>query len=74
MLEDLKQRFHLAMLFITHDLRVAATICDRIAVMHRGRIVETGKTAELFRAPAHAYTRSLLAAVPGLESPRAAAE
>ena len=65
LLEDLKRRLSLAMLFITHDLRVAATICDRIAVMHRGRIVETRRTVDLFAAPEHAYTRSLLAAVPG---------
>jgi peptide/nickel transport system ATP-binding protein len=65
LLEDLKQRLSLAMLFITHDLRVAATICDRIAVMHRGAIVEMRGTANLFAAPEHAYTRSLLAAVPG---------
>jgi peptide/nickel transport system ATP-binding protein len=44
---------------------VAATICDRIAVMHRGAIVEMRGTADLFAAPEHAYTRSLLAAVPG---------
>jgi ABC-type oligopeptide transport system ATPase subunit len=65
LLEDLKQRLSLAMLFITHDLRVAATICDRIAVMHRGAIVEMRGTADLFAAPEHAYTRTLLAAVPG---------
>ena len=65
LLEDLKRRLSLAMLFITHDLRVAATICDRIAVMHRGAVVEMRGTADLFAAPEHAYTRSLLAAVPG---------
>ncbi len=65
LLEDLKQRLGIAMLFITHDLRVAATICDRIAVMHRGAIVEEGPTAALFAAPEHPYTRSLLAAAPG---------
>jgi peptide/nickel transport system ATP-binding protein len=68
LLEDLKQRLNLAMLFITHDLRVAAKICDRIAVMHRGAIVEMRPTAELFRTPDHAYTRMLLAAVPGLQA------
>jgi peptide/nickel transport system ATP-binding protein len=65
LLDDLKVRLKLAMLFITHDLRVAAQICDRIAVMQRGEIVEMRETAELFRSPQHPYTRSLLAAVPG---------
>ncbi|MCK1338215.1 ABC transporter ATP-binding protein [Bradyrhizobium sp. 38] len=67
LLEDLKARLGLSMLFITHDLRVAAQICDRIAVMQRGAIVELKTTAQLFAAPEHAYTRELLAAVPGRE-------
>ncbi|WFU77190.1 ABC transporter ATP-binding protein [Bradyrhizobium sp. CB2312] len=65
LLEDLKARLGLSMLFITHDLRVAAQICDRIAVMQRGAIVELKPTAQLFAAPEHAYTRELLVAVPG---------
>jgi peptide/nickel transport system ATP-binding protein len=68
LLEDLKARLGLSMLFITHDLRVAAQICDRIAVMQRGTIVELRPTAALFSAPEHAYTRELLAAVPGQTS------
>ncbi len=65
LLEDLKARLGLSMLFITHDLRVAAQICDRIAVMRHGEIVETGPTADLFARAGHPYTRALLAAVPG---------
>ncbi|KJC61576.1 microcin ABC transporter ATP-binding protein [Bradyrhizobium sp. LTSPM299] len=73
LLEDLKARLGLSMLFITHDLRVAAQICDRIAVMQRGAIVELKPTAALFAAPEHAYTSELLAAVPGqISSSRAA--
>jgi peptide/nickel transport system ATP-binding protein len=73
LLEDLKARLGLSMLFITHDLRVAAQICDRIAVMQRGVIVELKPTAQLFASPEHPYTRELLAAVPGQGSPSKAA-
>jgi len=73
LLEDLKARLGLSMLFITHDLRVAAQICDRIAVMQKGSIVEMKPTAALLAAPEHPYTRELLAAVPGQKSPSQAA-
>jgi peptide/nickel transport system ATP-binding protein len=65
LLDDVRRRFDLAVLFITHDLRVAAQICDRIAVMQRGLVVEQGATAEVFAAPRHAYTRALFEAAPG---------
>ena len=65
LLDDIKRRFDLAMLFITHDLRVAAKICDRIMVMEQGVVVEEGATAEVFAAPKHPYTRALLDAAPG---------
>ena len=65
LLEDLRARLGLTMLFITHDLRVAAQICDRVAVMRRGVIVEQGPTGSVFEHPAHDYTRALLDSVPG---------
>ncbi|MBN9063467.1 MAG: microcin ABC transporter ATP-binding protein [Rhizobiales bacterium 65-9] len=65
LLDDVRKRFDLAVLFITHDLRVAAQVCDRIVVMLKGEIVEQGPTAALFRAPQHDYTKKLFAAAPG---------
>ena len=65
LLRDLRARLSLSIVFITHDLRVAAELCDRIAVMHDGRIVEHGPTAEVFAAPRHDYTRTLLDSIPG---------
>src|SRR5712691_11687876 len=65
LLQDLKDRLGLTMLFFTHDRRVAAQICDRIAVTQKGIIVEEGPTAEVFAAPRHAYTGALLDSIPG---------
>lgn len=65
LLDEVRDQLNLAMLFITHDLRVAAQVCDRVAVMSKGEIVETGRTADIFLAPAHAYTQTLFAAAPG---------
>ena len=65
LLEAIRERLNLSMIFITHDLRVAAQVCDHIAVMKNGQVVEQGPCAEVFAAPAHPYTRALLAAVPG---------
>ncbi len=68
LLDDVRRRFDLAVLFITHDLRVAAQICDRIAVMQQGVIVEQGVTADVFAAPQHPYTRALFDAAPGKDA------
>ncbi|KUL96450.1 microcin ABC transporter ATP-binding protein [Bosea sp. WAO] len=65
LLVELRDKLSLSMIFITHDLRVAAQICDRIAIMQRGEVVEQGVTAEIFAAPQHPYTQRLLSAVPG---------
>jgi peptide/nickel transport system ATP-binding protein len=65
LLAEIQQRLHLALLFITHDLRVAAQICDRVIVMEKGRIVEQGTTHAVFTQPQQPYTRALLAAAPG---------
>jgi len=73
LIQDLQKRLGLAILFVTHDLRVAAQVCDRIAVMQRGEIVELEPTARLFENPKHPYTRALLAAVPGAHAKMAAA-
>jgi len=63
--EEIRSRLNLAMLFITHDLRVASQVCDQLAVMSQGRIVEYGPAHRVFGAPEHAYTRALFAAAPG---------
>jgi len=65
LLRDLQKRFGLALLLITHDLGVVAEMADRVAVMYAGRIVEQATVHELFRSPAHPYTRGLLASIPG---------
>ncbi|PZX56333.1 peptide/nickel transport system ATP-binding protein [Cereibacter changlensis] len=65
LLARMQRELQFGLLFITHDLRVASRICDRIAVMRQGRIVEQGPAAELFANPREDYTRELLSAVPG---------
>jgi ABC-type oligopeptide transport system ATPase subunit len=64
LLMDLQQQLRLTYLFIAHDLRLVEHVCNRVAVMYRGRIVETGPTAALFAGPHHPYTRALLSAIP----------
>jgi len=65
LLAEIQQRRNLAVLFITHDLRVAAQICDEVMVMQRGRVVEMGPAAEVLGQPSHDYTRALINAAPG---------
>nr|WP_172645178.1 ABC transporter ATP-binding protein [Paracoccus sanguinis] len=65
LLDRIQQDFGIAIVFITHDLRVAAQICDDVLVMQRGRVVEHGPAAEVLAHPTHAYTRALIEAAPG---------
>ena len=70
LLADLRHRFGLTMLFISHDLAVVSKVADRVAVMYAGSLVELGGRDDIFRAPAHPYTRGLLDAVPTLATQR----
>ena len=70
LLQDLREKFNLAMLFISHDLAVVSKVADRVAVMYAGSLVEMAPRQTLFRAPAHPYTRGLLRSVPTLRTDR----
>jgi len=72
LLRDLARLHGLTVLFITHDLGVVGSLCDRLAVMYAGRVVESGLVDSLFASPAHPYTASLLRAVPALGRGRTA--
>jgi peptide/nickel transport system ATP-binding protein len=65
LLDDIRKRLGLTMLFITHDLRVAAQVCDTVAVMNQGKVVEYGDVARIFAQPQNDYTRALIDAAPG---------
>jgi ABC-type dipeptide/oligopeptide/nickel transport system ATPase component len=66
LLRDLRSQFNLSLLLITHDFGVIAEMADRVAVMFKGRVVEEGLVRQILRSPQHDYTRTLLAAVPGM--------
>jgi oligopeptide/dipeptide ABC transporter ATP-binding protein len=70
LLGELRSKFGLAMLFISHDLAVVSNVADRVAVMYAGCLVELGAKHDIFRSPAHPYTRGLLHAVPDLQTDR----
>ena len=70
LMRELKARFNLALLLITHDFGVIAEMADRVAVMYKGRLVEQGPVRQILRSPAHDYTKMLLAAVPGMKEGR----
>jgi oligopeptide/dipeptide ABC transporter ATP-binding protein len=68
LLRDIQTRTRLGMLFITHDFGIVARMCDRVAVMYAGRIVESGPVRTIFRAPRHPYTEALMASVPRMDA------
>lgn len=68
LLIELKQKFDITYLFISHDLNVVRYICDKIAIMHEGEIVESGSTEEIFNNPKMPYTQKLLGAIPRIEA------
>lgn len=68
LLARIQEQLQLALIFITHDLRVAAQVCDRIAVMKRGEIIEIGPSVDIFNAPRDPYTKALIDAIPGRET------
>jgi len=70
LLADLRKKFGLAMLFISHDLAVVSHVAERVAVMYAGNLVELGAKRDIFHAPAHPYTRGLLATLPTLQTDR----
>ena len=69
-LQDLRAKFSLAMLFISHDLAVVSKVADRVAVMYAGTLVEVAARKDIFHSPMHPYTRGLLRAVPTLRTDR----
>ncbi len=71
LLEDLRTNFHLTLVLVSHDLSIVRHMSDRVLVMSRGRVVEQGATREIFKQPAHPYTRLLLDSIPRLRVSRA---
>jgi oligopeptide/dipeptide ABC transporter ATP-binding protein len=70
LLSDLQKRYHLALIFITHNLGIVAKMCDKVAVMYAGRMVESGPVRQIFNRPAHPYTQALLRSIPRLTDRR----
>lgn len=70
LLKELQAEFNFGMIFVTHDLGIISRICDKVAIMYAGRIVETADTRTIFEAPAHPYTHALIGSIPDTDHPR----
>jgi oligopeptide/dipeptide ABC transporter ATP-binding protein len=70
LLRELQRAHGLALIFITHNLGIVAKMCDQLAVMYAGRVVEQGPVRQIFKAPAHPYTRALLSSIPRMSDGR----
>lgn len=68
LMKELKEKFHMSMLMITHDLGVVAEVCDDVAIMYAGRIVEKGSLEDIFRNPKHPYTEGLFNSIPNIDN------
>ena len=67
LLQELEEQYHTSIVLITHDMGVVATVCQRVAIMYGGLIMETGTSDEIFYDPKHPYTKALLRAIPSTE-------
>jgi peptide/nickel transport system ATP-binding protein len=67
---DLQRKMNLTLLFIAHDLAIVRNLCERVVVMHHGKIVEEGRSADVFAKPSHAYTAALISAIPDIDPDR----
>src|SRR3989442_6703870 len=70
LLRDLQRAHNLALIFITHNLGIVAKMCDQVAVMYAGRLVEAGPVKQIYNSPAHPYTQALLESIPRLRDSR----
>jgi len=68
LLIDLKEKYNLSILFIAHDLKVVQHISDKVLIMHKGKVVEQGKTNEVFNNPLHPYTKTIIQTIPTINN------
>ena len=70
LMNELRKKLNLAMIMITHDLSIISEVCDKLAIMYAGKLVEVGDVVSMFKNPSHPYTQGLIAAFPGIYAPK----